>query len=170
MPNSLTLVSATFSLPQAEIIIFGTGCFALFSLFIFGDANLTLKSPQAEISYFWKVKIFIGSFFLCIMDLENFKEKLKSYRKENIIITPHAEIRALARNIDLEEVKKNISNPEKLVYVEEQEANNPKEKKYGCYFAYSDNYCHKYAVVVNGKLIIVTIISINRRWQNSIRR
>jgi len=50
------------------------------------------------------------------MNLDKLKEKLKRYRKSDIIFTTHAEIRALGRGIDLEEVKENIINPEKLVY------------------------------------------------------
>ena len=38
------------------------------------------------------------------MNLEEFKQKLKNYKKEDIIFTAHAEIQALARNINLDEV------------------------------------------------------------------
>jgi hypothetical protein len=37
--------------------------------------------------------------------LEQFKEKLKGHKREDILFTTHAEIRALGRGIDLEEVK-----------------------------------------------------------------
>ena len=43
------------------------------------------------------------------------------------------------------------------------------ERKFECYFAYSKNYCHKYILVINGKIIIVTIIDINRDWQKMIK-
>ena len=103
------------------------------------------------------------------MEIDNLKEKLKGYSKDNIIITYHAQIRALERNIDLEEVKKNIINPSKLVYFKEQKPERKNEYKYECYFSYSKNYCHKYILTTNGKVIIVTIISINREWQRSIK-
>ena len=102
------------------------------------------------------------------MDLEKLKEKLRKYKKEDIIITDHAKDQAKFRQIDLEEVKENVINPEKLVYVEEQQAKKEGEKKYNCYFAYSENYHHRYAFAVNGKVIIVTIIGINRNWQKAI--
>lgn len=38
------------------------------------------------------------------MELEKFKEKLKRYREEDIVFTSHAEIRALFRNMDLDEI------------------------------------------------------------------
>ncbi|MBU0957733.1 MAG: hypothetical protein KKF56_02885 [Nanoarchaeota archaeon] len=104
------------------------------------------------------------------MDLENFRIKLRSYRKEDIIITDHAEVRAILREIDLEEIRNNIINPDKLVYVEEQKADKLNEEKYGCYFAYSEKYCHKYVLVINRKVIIVTIIIINRDWQKAIKK
>lgn len=103
------------------------------------------------------------------MDINTFKEKLKSYDKKHIFLTNHAKIRALMRNIDLEEVKNNIINPVKLVYFKEQKSEKEKEYKYECYFSYSKNYCHKYILTTNGKVIIVTVISINRDWQRSIK-
>jgi len=99
------------------------------------------------------------------MNVEEFKKKLKEYKKEEIVLTKHAEIRALQRNIDIEEVVSNILSPEKLVFVKKQE-----EERYECYFAYSEEFCHKYVIVTNGKVIIVTIISINRDWQKTIRK
>jgi hypothetical protein len=104
------------------------------------------------------------------MDIEKLKEKLKQYKKEDIIITNHAEIQAYVREVDLEEVKENIVNPEKLVYAKEQKTEKPEEKKYDCYFAYSKQLCHRYILTINRKVIIVTIIKINREWQKIIER
>ncbi|MEK6913092.1 MAG: hypothetical protein AABW47_00265 [Nanoarchaeota archaeon] len=83
------------------------------------------------------------------MELDNFKERLCRYKRTDIIFTTHAEIRALGRGIDLEEVKSNILNPTRLVWIEQQKANKPKEEKYGCYFSYSKTYCHKYVLTLN---------------------
>ena len=102
------------------------------------------------------------------MDLETFKQKLKKYKENDIIINKHAKEQADLRQVSFEEIKQNILNPEKLVFVEEQEAKHKNESKYNCYFAYSDNYYHRYIIVLNGKLIIVTVISINRNWQRAI--
>jgi hypothetical protein len=103
------------------------------------------------------------------MDLNEFKEKLKKYKKSDLIFTNHAEIRALGRGINLEEVKENIINPERLVYAEKTEAKYEGEEKFECYFAYSKNYCHKYVLTLNRKVIIITIININRDWQKMVR-
>jgi hypothetical protein len=102
------------------------------------------------------------------MNLEEFKEKLKFYKKKDIIITHHAELQAFVREVNLEEIKENIINPHRLVHFEEQKAENPKESKYDCYFAYSKHLYHRYALVLNGKILIVTIIKINRDWQKAI--
>ncbi len=104
------------------------------------------------------------------MNIEELKNKLKNYEKKDIIITPHAEIQAYMREIELNEVKNNIINPRKLVYANEQEAKKSNEKKYDCYFAYSKNLCHRYILTLNRKVIIVTIIKINRDWQRIINK
>ena len=102
------------------------------------------------------------------MDVETLKERLRKYKKEDIVITEHGEIQAFVRNINLEEVKNNIIKPDKLVYAEEEKAKKVGEKKYNCYFAYSKSFCHRYTLTVNRKVIIVTIIKINRDWQKII--
>ena len=102
------------------------------------------------------------------MGLNKLKEKLRVYRKEDIIITKHAELQAFTRNIDLDEIKENIINPIRLVYAKKQEAQKKDEEKYDCYFAYSKHIYHRYILVLNRKLIIVTIIKINRDWQKAI--
>ena len=102
------------------------------------------------------------------MDLFTLKEKLSKYKESDIIFTKHAELQAFTRDIDLEEVKKNIINPIKLVYAKEQKAKFRGEEKYDCYFACSKHLYHRYALTINAKVIIVTIIKINRDWQKAI--
>jgi hypothetical protein len=99
------------------------------------------------------------------MEIEEFKKRLRGYKKSDILFTKHTEIRALHRDINLEEVKENIVSPDKLVFVRQQENN-----LYECYFAYSSNFSHKYVLTLNGKVLIVTIISINRDWQKTIKK
>ena len=99
------------------------------------------------------------------MDLEKFKEKLAKYGERDIVFTSHAEIRALFRDMDLDEIRMNILKPKKLVKV----INDGNKGKYGCYFAYSKTHCHKYVLVLNSKVIIVTVININRDWQRMLK-
>lgn len=102
------------------------------------------------------------------MNLNELKEKLSKHRKSEIIFTDHAELQAIVRDINLEEVKENIINPARLVYFKEQKAEKENEEKYDCYFAYSKHLYHRYVLTTNGKVIIVTIIKINRDWQKAI--
>lgn len=96
------------------------------------------------------------------MNLEDLKNKLKSFKKENITFTKHAEIQAYIREVDLNEVKNNIVNPDKLVYFRED------NEKFDCYFAYSKQLYHRYILNINHNIIIVTIIKINRDWQKAV--
>ena len=102
------------------------------------------------------------------MELKEVKEKLSKYKKSDIIITDHAELQAFTRDVDLEKVRENVINPVKLVYVKKQEAKYKDEEKYDCYFAYSKHLYHRYTLTINTKIIIVTIIKINRDWQKAI--
>jgi hypothetical protein len=97
------------------------------------------------------------------IELEKFKTKLKGYKEKDIVFTTHAEIRALGRGIDLKEVRENIMDPSRLVYVNELNG------KYDCYFNYSKLYSHKYVLTLNQKVIIITIININRDWQGMVK-
>ncbi len=104
------------------------------------------------------------------MNLERLRERLRNYKKFDIMITDHARIQALVREISLDEVKENILNPDKLVYYEKQESLKSNEEKYNCYFAYSREFAHRYVLILNRKIIIATIIKIDRDWQKTIRK
>ena len=64
----------------------------------------------------------------------------------------------------------NILHPDKLVYAEKQTLEKTNGEKYDCYFAYNKHLAHRYILTINGKLIIVTIIKINRDWQKILER
>ena len=96
--------------------------------------------------------------------------KLKKYKKEDIIITSHAILQAQFRSIDLDEVKENIINPKRLDFAKKQKAEKSKEEKYDCYFGYSKTQCHRYILVINSKCIVCTVVKINRRWQHIVEK
>ena len=91
---------------------------------------------------------------------DHVKEKLKNYSKDQIVITDHAWIRMVQRQMTSEEIIENIINPVRLEY-----AISENNKKYDCYFGYSKTQCHRYVLVLKEKVIVVTAIKINRRWQ-----
>ncbi len=101
----------------------------------------------------------------------NYKEYLirllKKYKKnEDIEIDTHAELRAGQRNIDIEEVKYNLLNPSKrLSFANRLEPEEDGLEKYKCYFGYSKTQCQIYIVKTNEKLVVKTIIKLNKRWQ-----
>lgn len=98
------------------------------------------------------------------------KEKLKKFKKEDIIITDHAYEQAIFRCIDIEEIKNNIVNPIKLQFASKQEAKRSSEEKYDCYFGYSKTQCHRYVIVINSRCIVCTVVKINRRWQHIVEK
>lgn len=104
------------------------------------------------------------------MKLNQFKEKLRLYKKKEIKITDHAYAQAIFRNINIDEVKENIINPEKLSFVREQKGKSKNEKKYDCYFGYSKNLCHRYILLLKNNCIVCTIIKVRRRWQKIIEK
>ncbi len=100
-----------------------------------------------------------------MVDLESFKKRLQQYDKNDIILTDHAILQAAFRGIDLDEVRENIINPQRLQFAIEQKSGKRSEQKYDCYFGYSKTQCHRYILLVNRKCIVCTVIKINRRWQ-----
>ena len=98
------------------------------------------------------------------------KEKLKRYKKEDIIVTEHAKLQAIFRNIELDEIKENILNTKRLSFTGKQKAEKEGEEKYDCYFGYSKTQCHRYIIVINNKCIVCTVIKINRRWQHIVEK
>ncbi len=101
---------------------------------------------------------------------EELKNKLKKYSRGDIVFTQHALIRARQRNINLNEIIDNIVNPERLIFAKKQKAENPDEEKYDCYFLYSNTLCHRYVLIINKRIIICTVIKINRRWQRRLEK
>ncbi len=97
-------------------------------------------------------------------------ERLKKYKETDIVITDHARIQALIRGISEQEVKDNILNPKRLVFAGRQEAERENEEKFDCYFIYSNTQAHRYVVVFDKRLIVCTVIKINRRWQRIVEK
>lgn len=102
--------------------------------------------------------------------LERLKEKLKLYKREDIIITYHAQKQAIFRGISPDEIKENIINPYRLQFAIQQKARKHDEEKYNCYFGYSKTQCHRYILVISKKCIVCTVVKINRRWQHILEK
>ena len=106
--------------------------------------------------------------------MEDYKEeaiqRLRAYSRKEIIITPHAKKQAIFRGIPFDEVYENILNPQRLVFATKEGGKYRGEEKFGCYFGYSNTQCQFYALALDGKCVVVTVIKINRRWQHKIEK
>lgn len=100
---------------------------------------------------------------------DHVKKRLKEFRKEDIIITDHALVRIIQRQISEKEIIENLINPERL-YVAIKEESSNKEEKFDCYFNYSKRLCHRYVIVIKNNFVVVTVIKINTVWQNIAER
>ncbi len=96
--------------------------------------------------------------------------KLKQFNKDDVIISDHALIRLKQRQITEAEIIENIINPKRLQYAIKQEADRPGEEKFDCYFDYSKTQCHRYVLVIKNKVIVVTVVKVNRRWQKIVEK
>lgn len=97
-------------------------------------------------------------------------EKLKGFKRQDIVISSHALIRMAQRQISEGEVIENIINPFRLKYVIKKEAVKQGEEKFDCYFDYSPNQCHEYIIAIKDKVIVITVVKINRRWQKIVEK
>lgn len=106
-------------------------------------------------------------------ELEELKQKLRSYRKEDIEFNePHFTQQLLLREGSREEVIKNLLNPEKLVYVYSEKG------KYGddvycLHFKISNTRTMRLPVIFDRNnrkgLYMLTYIMRHRFWQNMVR-
>ena len=95
-------------------------------------------------------------------------KKLVKFTKKEIIISEHALIRIEQRQLDINEIKENITNPIRLKYAFKQQSKHHDEEKFNCYFDYSKNLCHRYSIIVKDRVIVVTAIKINRKWRHKV--
>ena len=93
-------------------------------------------------------------------------EKLRKFRREDIIISDHALGKAVVRSLNSDEIKENILNPVRLEYAIPQEAENAGEEKFDCFFSYGEMMCHRYIIAINHKCFVCTVMKIMRRWRN----
>jgi hypothetical protein len=103
---------------------------------------------------------------LAVNDKEKIIEKLRRYKREDVVITGHAWEAILWRDTTIAEVKENIINPVRLAYAIRQKSSNPNETKYECFFDYGEMQCHRYIIVLNHDCTVCTVMNIRRRWRH----
>lgn len=97
------------------------------------------------------------------MDLEAFKRRLNGC---DVLFSEHALLRAKQRQLDLEEVERNLKSPKRLIMVFPE----PEEGKYTCWFEYSKTTGHRYTIHINAKTSVITVIKIKPRWQREVEK
>lgn len=93
---------------------------------------------------------------------------LKRFKKEEIVFDDHARMQSAIRGIDREEVRQNLMDPSKMFFAREQEARGQNERKFDCYFGISKRWAHRYVIVINRKLLVITVIKVRKKWQKKV--
>lgn len=107
------------------------------------------------------------------MDLEELKNKLKSYKREDIVFTkPNLEILLSDRKLDRNELIEEILSLKNLKYIETEERIHKgiNELRYRLYFVYSRSRGRFYVVRFNSKLKIITVFRLGRKTLNRYKR
>ncbi len=95
----------------------------------------------------------------------NFSERVKSLLKKSkhfeIRIGPHVtQKRMLQRQIKIEDIWKNLQNPERLYYAKKRKTPRKNEESFKCYFDMSGRQCHIYGIVFNRKYKFIKIATV----------
>ena len=105
------------------------------------------------------------------MNIKEIKDKLKKYKKENIVFNePHFTQQLMLRDGNRNEVINCLLNPEKLVYVY-QERGRYGDTIYCMHFKISNTRTMRLPTIFNKKILyIITYIMRYRPWQNMVRK
>ncbi len=97
-------------------------------------------------------------------------KKLKKFKREDIIFSPHAGVRAAMRGITHKEVLDRLSNPEDLVYAE-PDGDIGRGERFKCYFEVSKRIYHLYIIVISKDGIkVVTVFLANKSKQRKLAK
>ncbi|MBI3413151.1 MAG: DUF4258 domain-containing protein [Candidatus Aenigmarchaeota archaeon] len=105
------------------------------------------------------------------MELSEMKDLLKGYKRHEIEFGPHSSIRMTERELQEEEIIKNLLNPDKLIDLEEQPAKREGERKFKLIFEKSNTSSLIVIVVLkpSHKIKIPTVIHRMRKWHKVIK-
>lgn len=95
------------------------------------------------------------------MNLDELKNRLKGYKREDILFSCHAEIRLLQRNISRKIIEENITNPENLIDFMEESSERQKCK---LIFELSHNRNLIVVAALGGKITVITALIRYRKW------
>lgn len=91
-------------------------------------------------------------------------EKLLKMKDRSYAITEHAESRAKKRFLSIESFKKDISFGKPLL-VFEQEHETLGERKFDIYYRQTDDYFHRYIIVLNDCIRLISLMRVSKDIQ-----
>ena len=100
--------------------------------------------------------------------VENAKRELKKRWNFKIDIRLHAKLKSMSEQINEEEVKENLRNPDKLAAVRQID-----KFKFILYFKLSNTLVHKYIVDFRDfekTIRIVTVVKLRIKWQKGVEK
>ena len=98
--------------------------------------------------------------------MEELKKKLKSYKKEQIVFTPHVKLKLMGREINEEIVCVHLLNPTRLIDFEEQKSKRLCERKYKLIFELSGTRYLVIVATVNKYINVITVFIRYRKWRH----
>jgi len=103
------------------------------------------------------------------MSLQKMKEKLKKYRKENILLSSHVLKRCVQRKISPKTIVESILRPSGLTEVIE-ELISKTESKYKLVFQLSNARNLALIVAMNDRIEVITAWIMINKWEKKVRR
>jgi hypothetical protein len=100
---------------------------------------------------------------------EEVAEKLKRYKSEDIILTNHAIWRSLERDVDMEELKRDLLDPKELYAAQRLKAKGEREEKFKCFFKKSNRTTIIAVIVINLRILVITVTNRKRKLGRMVR-
>lgn len=94
-------------------------------------------------------------------------ERLLKIKKRGYEITDHAKERAQKRYLLIETFKKEIESS-KPVRIFEQEHETSGERKFDVYYLQTDNFYHRYIIVLNDNIRLISLMRVSKDMQRKI--
>ena len=96
-------------------------------------------------------------------------EKLKRYKREDIIFTHHALWRSVERYVDLVELKRDLLDPKELYAAHRLPAKRENEEKFKCFFKKSNRTTVGAVIVINKEILVITVTKKRRKLNRTVR-
>ena len=96
-------------------------------------------------------------------------EKLKKHQIRGIIFTNHAIWRSLERDVDMEELKRDLLDPKELYLAHRLTAKKEHEEKFKCFFKKSNRTTVIAVIVINKIILVITVTKRRRKLDKTVK-